>query len=240
LDWDRARRLFPNGTIGKEEYDLFEQKFHTTASAVGVQEASLRYQEFKLSEAKVATFVNGLVTKRWVDPGDTVVAGQPVVTVADTSVIWVDTNVDQRFAGKVRKGQPATVILRGRLDQPFRASVYRVYPQADPVTEEMLVQVAFPLPAGELQLGQWAEVYIEIGTVSNARVVPKPAVAPFGNDRFVFVADPDGKVRRIKVELGATSPRVPVVAVTGELQPRDQVILNPMGLKGGEHVRVVQ
>lgn len=240
LDYDRAKRLVGTAAISREEYDLYEQKFRTTESTVGVQEANLRYQEFKLTETKVTTFVGGLVTKRWVDPGDTVVAGQPVVTVADTSVIWVDANVDQRFAGKIRKGQPATVILRGRLDKPFRGYVYRVYPQADPVTEEMLVQVAFPLPAQELQVGWWAEVYIEVGTVTGALVVPKAAVMPFGNDRFVFVAGPDGKVRRVKVELGATSPRLPVVAVVGDLQAGDQVILRPIGLKGAETVRVTQ
>jgi HlyD family secretion protein len=237
--WDRARRLVGTSAISREEYDVFEEKHRVAASAVGVEEADLRYQEFKLSETKVRTFVSGLVTKRWVDPGDAVVAGQPVVTVADTGTVWVAANVDQRFSGKVREGQPATVILRGRVDKPFRGQVYRVNPQADPVTEEMLVEVAFALPATEFQVGQWAEVFIEVETVTNALVVPKAAVLPFGNDRFVFVADPEGKVRRVKVEPGATSPRLPVVAVTGELEAGEHVILKPIGLKGGETVRVV-
>jgi multidrug efflux pump subunit AcrA (membrane-fusion protein) len=108
------------------------------------------------------------------------------------------------------------------------------------VTEEMLVQVAFPLPPKELQVGQWAEVYIEVGKASNALVVPKAAVMPVGNERIVFVAQPDGTVRRIKVQLGATSPRSPVVAVTGDLGAGERVVLMPMGLKGGERVRARQ
>jgi multidrug efflux pump subunit AcrA (membrane-fusion protein) len=70
--------------------------------------------------------------------------------------------------------------------------------------------------------------------------VPKAAVMSVGNDRFVFVAQSDGKVRRVKVQLGATSPRSPVVAVTGDLVAGEQVVLMPMGLKGGERVRVRQ
>lgn len=237
--WERARRLIQTRAISNEEYDVYEEKYRVTRSAVGVEEAELRYQEFKLSETKVTTFTSGLVTKRWVDPGDAVVAGQPLVTVSDTSTVWVAANVDQRFAGKVKKGQAATVILRGRTEKPFQGKVYRVNPQADPVTEEMLVEVSFPLPAGELQVGQWAEVFIEVGQVTNALVVPKPAVIPFGNDRFVFVAEEDGTVRRVKVVPGATSPRLPVVAVTGELTSGEKVILRPVGLKGGETVRVL-
>jgi RND family efflux transporter MFP subunit len=238
--WERARRLLPSGSISREEADVAEERQRVTERTVQAQEAQLHYQEFKLSETKVPTFVSGLVTKRWVEAGDAVVAGQPVVTVADTSVIWVDANVDQRFTGKVQKGQAVTVILRGRTGQPFRGYVYRVYPQADPVTEEMLVQVAFPLPPKELQVGQWAEVYIEVGKASNSLVVPKAAVMSVGNGRFVFVAQSDGKVRRVKVQLGATSPRSPVVAVTGDLVAGEQVVLMPMGLKGGERVRVRQ
>jgi RND family efflux transporter MFP subunit len=235
--WERAKRLLPSGAIGQEEADVAEERHRVAGKTVQVHEAQLRYQEFKLSETKVPTFVSGLVTKRWVEAGDAVVAGQPVVTVADTGVIWVDAHIDQRFAGQVRENQPATVILRGRSDRPIRGHVYRVYPEADPVTEEMLVQVAFPLPPKELQIGQWAEVYIEVGKASHALAVPKAAVMPVGNDRFVFVVGQDGRLRRVRVKLGPTSPRSPVVAVTGDLKAGEQVVLMPMGLKGGERVR---
>jgi RND family efflux transporter MFP subunit len=199
--------------------------------------AELAYAEFKLTEARVPTVVSGLVTRRWVEAGNTVVAGQPVLQVADTSLIYVNANVDQRFAGQVRKGQPATVILRGRKDEPFQGYVYRVYPIADLVTEEMLVQVAFPLPPGDLQVGQWAEVYVAVGKPNESLAVPKEAVVPDGDDRFVFVAGRDGRARRVKVELGATSPRLPVVAVTGDLVAGERVILMPMGIRSGERVR---
>lgn len=236
--WDRVRSLAQRGAVSSEEVDVALEKYRVAECAIGVEEADLRYYEFKLSEARVTTAAGGLVMRRWVEPGDVVVAGQPVVSVADTSVIWVDAHVDQRFSSKVRKDQPATVVLRGRPGEPFKGRVARVYPEADPVTEEMLVQVAFPLPPSELQVGQWAEVFIEVGSAPNAMVVPKPAVMPFGNDRFIFVAGPDGRVRKVRVELGATSPRLPVVAVTGGVRAGEQVILKPIGLKGGETVKV--
>ena len=238
--WERAQKLFARKVITEEEYDAAEEDYRVAESAIGVEEAELRYREFKLSETKVASPADGLVTKRWVDPGDAVVAGQPLITVAETGTIWVGADVDQRYAGQIRQGQPATVVLRGRPDKPIHGEVYRVNPQADPVTEEMRVEVAFPLPPEELQLGWWAEVYIEVGAATNALTVPKAAVLPFGNDRFVFVAEPDGKVRRVRVEPGPTSPRLPIVAVTGELQVGERVILNPIGLEGGETVRVTQ
>lgn len=238
--WERAGKLVRSGSVGREEYEVYEEKARVTLSQVGVEEAELRYHEFKLTEAKVSTAVGGVVTRRWVHPGDAVVAGQPVVTVADTSLIWVAANVDQRFVGKVRKDQPATVILRGGASHPFKGRVARVNPQADAVTEEMRVEVAFALPAEEFQVGRWAEVFIEVDTDRDAIVVPKAAVMPSGDDRFVFAADAEGKARRVQVKPGATSPRLAEVAVTGQLEAGDRVILRPMGLNGGEAVRAAR
>ena len=238
--WERTLKLLPSGAVSREDGDIAEARQRVTEMTVVARVATFAYAEFKLTETKISTAVSGLVTKRWVEQGTTVVAGQPVVAVAKTVLILVNANVDQRFTGKVRKSQAVTVILRGRTAEPFRGYVYRIYPIADAVTEEMLVQVAFPLPPEELQIGQWAEVFIEVDAAKTSLVVPKEAVMPDGNNRFVFVAGEDGRARKVKVQLGSTSPRVPVVAVTGELMAGEQVILMPMGFKGGERVRVKQ
>lgn len=112
--WERTKDSASKGVASYEELDVAEEKYRVAVSLVRVEEAEVRYHEFKLTETKVTSSVSGVVTRRWVDPGDAIVSGQPVVTVADTTTVWVAANVDQRFAGKVRKGQPAIVVLRGR------------------------------------------------------------------------------------------------------------------------------
>ena len=235
--WIRTVKLVAALVLSHEDSDVAEAHQGVTEKTVVARVAELAYAEFKLTEATIPTVVSGLVTKRWVEAGNTVVAGQPVLEVADTSLIYVNANVDQRFAGQVQKGEAVTVVLRGRTDEPFRGYVYRIYPIADPVTEEMLVQVAFALSPAELQVGQWAEVYVAVSKPNNSLVVPNEAIVSDGNDMVVFVAGPDGRARRAKVKVGATSPRFPVVAITGEIKVGDQVILMPMGLKDGQRVR---
>ena len=238
--WEREKRLVTEGAVSREEADGYEERYRVAASVVKAAEAELRLREFKLSEAKILTLVSGVVTRRWVNSGDAVVAGQPVITVADPSVTMVAAYVDQRFAGKIHTSQPATILLRGRENVPLRGEVYRVNPEAERVAEEMTVEVTFRIPTEDILIGQWADVYIQVGYEENALVVPKSAILPVANERFVFVVDSDKKVRRIKVEPGATSPRLTIVAVTGDLNAGEFVVLNPMGLKEGEVVRLVQ
>jgi multidrug efflux pump subunit AcrA (membrane-fusion protein) len=118
--------------------------------------------------------------------------------------------------------------------------VYRIRPQADPAAEEMTVEISFPLPPAELQIGQWADVYVQVSQTKNALVVPKTAVMPMGEGRFVLVADASNRVRQVKIESLASSPRSQVVAVAGDLKPGDWVLSQPMGIRPGQKVRPTQ
>jgi HlyD family secretion protein len=250
--WEREKHLVATGAVSQEEADSYEEQYRTAASAVdaavadvgaaerevGAAKADVQFQEFNLSETQIFTYLPGVVVNLPKRPGDAIVPGEPVVTVADPSITMVNAFVDQRFSGKLHAGQPATVIMRGRDNQPLQGSVYRISPQADPGTEEMTVEVTFPLPPKELQIGQWADVYIDVGNVKNATVVPSAAIMQVANKHFVFAVGNDHKIKRVEVEPIASSPRSPLVAVQGDLKPGEQVVLKPMGLKPGETVRV--
>lgn len=235
--WEREERLFAAGAVSQEEADGSERRYRTSEQAVKATEAELRFRQYKLSETQIPSLITGVVTKRWVEPGETVVPGQPVFTVAGSDLIQVDANVDQRFAGKIHADIPATVLIRGRENAPFPGRVYRVNPEADPSTEEMTVEVAFPLPAKEIQIGQWADVYIQVGTIKDALTVPRSSILTMRGDHFVFVVDESGRLRQTKVKITASSPRTLIVAVEGDLKDGDRVGLMPMGLKPGQKVR---
>ncbi len=49
--------------------------------------------------------ISGVVAARWAGMGDTVPAGQPVVTLMDTRQVWVVANIDEGRFRRVRPGQ---------------------------------------------------------------------------------------------------------------------------------------
>lgn len=149
----------------------------------------------------------------------------------------MNASIDQGFSGKIRKGEVATVILRGREDHPLSGYVLRINPRADQATEEMVAEVAFSIPLDEFQLGQWANVYIQVGKAKNALVVPRMAFMPMDNDIFIFVVGAENKLRREPLTVLAKSPRMATVAVAGNLQLGDRVVLMPMGLRPGQAIR---
>ena len=263
--WEREQHLVATGAVSQEEADQYQERQRTAASAVvaaqaeigathaqvaaagakvqaahseiAAAEADVRLRQFNLSQTKIFTYVSGIVTDRPRRSGDSIGSGEPVIKVADPKVILVEAYLDQRFAGDIRAGQAATVTLRGRAKEQISGRVYRIRPQADPAAEEMTVEISFPLPPAELQIGQWADVYVAVSETKNALVVPKTAVFAMGDDRFVLVADAGNKVRQVKVESVASSPRSQVMAVKGDLKMGDWGLAEPMGIKPGQTVR---
>jgi len=237
-EWIREQGLVGSGAVGVEATQRYRERYVVAQSAVRAAKAKLGDADYELSLAKIPTLLNGIVVKRWVVPGASVVPGQPMFTVADTRLIYVDTFVDQNFAGEIHKGEPATVMLRGH-SRPLPGYVLRIRPRADATTEETVVQVAFRIPADQFQLGQWANVYIQTGEVKDALIVPQTALMPMDNQLFVWTVSADDTLRRERVAVLARSPRMPAVAIAGPLRAGERVVLMPMGLRPGEKIHPV-
>lgn len=57
---------------------------------------------------------SGIIAARWAKKGDTVPAGQPIVTLMDQRRVWIEANIDEKKIGRVRPGQLVEVEITGR------------------------------------------------------------------------------------------------------------------------------
>jgi HlyD family secretion protein len=164
---------------------------------------------------------DGIVTSRDAEAGSTVVAGQPVLKLADPASLWVRLRLDQGRSGGLGTGLPASIVLRSRPAQPLAGKVVRIELQADSVTEERVAQIGFDaLPAG-LSLGELAEVTVQLPPTAPALVLPNAAIRRQGERTGVWRLA-EGKLLFTPVRLGQ-----------GSLDGQVQVL---EGLKAGDAV----
>ena len=80
---------------------------------------------------------SGVIAARWAKEGDTVPAGQPIVTLMDPRQVWVVANINEGKIGRVQPGQRVNVhidslgrTLVGRVDtvSPVTAATFSLLP----------------------------------------------------------------------------------------------------------------
>jgi multidrug resistance efflux pump len=71
--------------------------------------AKMGFRDVQDQRAEVLAPRSGVIVARWAEEGDTLPAGQPIVTLMDPREIWVVANVKEGDVKKVQQGQIAEV-----------------------------------------------------------------------------------------------------------------------------------
>ena len=82
----------------------------TVISGSGVTDtAKIGFRDVQDLLAEVLAPRSGVIAARWVNQGDTVPAGQRIVTLMDPRQVWVEANIAEDDIRKVRHGQPVEI-----------------------------------------------------------------------------------------------------------------------------------
>jgi HlyD family secretion protein len=137
-----------------------------------------------LEDLEVKTPIDGVVTRKHAEAGETVAAGRPVVTVTDISKPWVRVYVPEHQIGKVRVGAPAKIRIDTFPGRDFIGRVSYVAAQAEFTpknvqTQEERVKLVFAVnvtaenPEGILKPGMPADVFIDSADAATAKAEPR-------------------------------------------------------------------
>jgi|SRR5947209_3545487 len=131
------------------------------------------------AKSRVVSPIDGVVTSRFAQPGETVAVAAPLVTVVDLSRLRIEAEVDEYDIAHCRIGSPVTIRVEGYPGRSWRGVVEeiadiltsrRIRPE-DPGrptdTRVLPVRVAFREP-NPLKMGQRVEVEIGIGREGSA------------------------------------------------------------------------
>jgi HlyD family secretion protein len=111
---DQARNLV---TVREAELRQREQDIRTQEQRIRQEGASLNQAEYNLSRARIESPIDGIVSRRNIEEGETVVigtmnnAGTVLLTIADMSIIEAEVEVDETDIPSVRLGQSAKVTI---------------------------------------------------------------------------------------------------------------------------------
>jgi membrane fusion protein, multidrug efflux system len=103
-DLIRARQLFERGVLTEQERDRQEARLDALEASIGSARAGLRGSEQLHREAHLAAPFAGVVEALFMEPGEYVAAGQPVVRLAAPDGLKVEVTVPARMLSGLRVG----------------------------------------------------------------------------------------------------------------------------------------
>ena len=251
----RKQELLKTNSISQSEFDTAQTNADSAQAAVDVAKATVAQMEANLEEAElqlkytgILAPVNGVVTARNMDVGQTVAASfqTPVLfkIAEDLTRMQVYASVDEADIGRVTVGQTARFTVPAFPDEFFTASVTQI--RNDPQIQQNVVtyNVILAVENDDLKLrpGMTTTVQILLSEVPDALMVPDqafrfspkdgwPNLPPLkSGERRLWKLEENNRIRPIAVKIGIVgSQRVQIIS--GEIKAGDPVVMDAIATK---------
>ena len=145
-NYKRQQDLWKGGlttreTLERAENDLKARQADLSSQEQNVKTMQLRMESesataesarFDLSKVRIESPIDGIVTRRNIEEGETVVigtmnnAGTVLLTIADMSIIQAEVEVDETDIPSLRMGQPAKITIDAMPGQTFTGKVTEI------------------------------------------------------------------------------------------------------------------
>jgi len=186
----------------------------------------------KLRDARSQAPFDGVIMKKFVEVGDTMQPGQPLLMFADVEFLQVQVQVPARL----RPGLSEGMMLQAQLDvgnQVVPVRVAQIFPMAD--AQRHTVKVKFDLPQGVSAPGMYTKVQVPDFTAParNYPVIPSTAIRYNGSLPGVYVLGKSGKPELRLVRVGESLDGGFTSVLSG-LSEGERVLRNPsIGITSG-------
>ena len=195
----RNSRLQKQGTLSEGEYDRTVAQAKSTAAAVQAAKAMLDQAQEQLSYTRVIAPYSGIVSARYIEPGELVNPGQALMSGLAQGELRAVTDVPQRVAQRynAQTNKKVDVIVNGIAIAPTKITLY---PVADSRHHSVRMRADLP-PQTDLNAfpGMWASVQISTGE-RDAIFVPNTAVLNRSELNAVYIKNATGiHLRQVRV-----------------------------------------
>ena len=86
------------------------------------------------------------MVKRYATRGMKVMAGEPLLDIADLSEVWVVSEVSEADMAMMKQGMEARITVTGLPGKVFTSPIDFVYPAISPADQDLKVRCTLPNP----------------------------------------------------------------------------------------------
>lgn len=197
--FQRIKELYQQDVASEAERDEAQTQLETAQARVSEAQAALEEAQKQLSYTQVRAPYAGIVTERFVDLGESVQPGQPLMSGLSLEQLRVVTDLPQQYAQSVRANRQAQIITDDGRELAIASMTF--YPYANEQSHTFRLRLNLTDPEGALFPGTLVKVNVAVGE-RETLLIPSSAVLVRGELRAVYVVEQDKKPQLRQVRVG--------------------------------------
>ncbi|CDX15825.1 Efflux transporter, RND family, MFP subunit [Mesorhizobium sp. SOD10] len=198
---DRQRQLLASANISQATFDAARQARQAAEAGVERANAALAKSQEQLGYARLFSDFDGVVTATGAEVGQTVSAGQTVVTVARNDPREAVVDIPDQLTGDLTVGMPFEIVLQSLPSIKTEAKLREVAPQSEGATRTRRVRLTLVNPPTAFRLGSTITA-TRMTKVEPTIELPMSALLERDGSQKVWIVDPQSSsvsTREIKV-----------------------------------------
>ncbi|QPC89149.1 efflux RND transporter periplasmic adaptor subunit [Mesorhizobium sp. INR15] len=234
---ERQRALLADKNTSQATYDAAQQARQAAQANVERAKAALAKSEEQLGYARLFSDFDGIVTAVGAEVGQTVPAGQTVVTVARSDVREAVVDIPDQLTGDLKAGTGFDVILQSLPSIRAEGKLREIAPQADSSTRTRRVRLTLLDAPTAFRLGSTVTA-TRVTAIDPTIELPLSALLEKDGKQQVWVVDPQSsKVALRDIKVGTKQANS--FAVAGGLDAGMRVVTAGVhSLTAGETVKI--
>ncbi|WP_119967771.1 efflux RND transporter periplasmic adaptor subunit [Shewanella japonica] len=215
MNWERGRRLLPDGMISAQDMDELTSRKLTTAAGVVQAEAAVSAAELQLSYTKIYAPISGRISNSKVSTGDIISPQSDMANLVQLQPMWVNFQVAERalitaqqnFSKALSRDiKIQDIVINLRLPNATMHTetgyIDFVSNKVDPTTGTLPLRATFENAGNFMLPGMFVTLIIESPVKEQALLIPQASVQEDQQGRFVMVLNEKNQVEKRIVELG--------------------------------------
>lgn len=231
--------------IKQAEANLQRFQANVLEAEAALQQAQAKYEqaEVNYSETKLYSPMNGVVSKKHVDPGAMVSPSTTVVTILDMEIVKVILSIPVNHLPSVVPGETKATLETASLPgQKIDCTIEKIYPAVDVATRTAQVEIRVKnfmdkFNAYQLKPGMYATV--EVLILSKPSVLAIDSALPIRNlEKNIVYRVKGDRVEAVDVKLGIRFNSL-VEVLSGLSEGDEIVIVGQHRLTDGAQIRIL-
>jgi multidrug efflux system membrane fusion protein len=225
----RNQKLFDKELISQQDLDQYQTDVASLEAKTKLDNANIELARINLGYCFIHSPIDGLTSKRLVDPGNVVTAndGPTLVNIKTIDPLYMDFTVPEIELDRIRKAMKEGTLkvelaVTGSDDYSYSGELHFLDNTVDNSTGTVLLRAIFPNEEKALWAGQFVRVRLILYIQKDAVLVPYEAVQLGREGSYLFAVTPDNKADLRTVTTGN--------------RENDHIIIEKGAVKVGEKV----